>query len=512
VGAEVRIEHPCARGSVTTCNTTELSEPGAMIEVVRIAADREAIRIRIRPLRAVGAPDDVAGARVSFEIELVPADPPPASLPMLCTAAAHECAAERSVSYCSDDGTYERTAPCFDPEELDAVVCSAGNCELPNGESCGTAVPIVRPASDVVSFEAHVRGLYDDLDPGSQCFGMGMSGADKVYRIDLDAGDRIRAEMISEDPAHLTHSLYLLSDCADPAAGCLTGSIGHRTSIGDGFTRRFRPSLSYVAPRHETVFLVVDLENRSDERDTYRQLTVRWDGTCSDGVRNGDETGIDCGGPCGPCPDAMGCVSDADCESRRCGETTRWICGRPAGCGDAVFGAGEECDDGNAIDDDWCSSGCLAARCDDGVQNGDETGVDLGGYCAMSEADVCRRAPILMLPYNFGLGTLESALLESDFTGAADDFSPSCAPGPGVDHVYRIWFERGERIDFSVLATVGTPPLTIAIAPECGAAELACATGAGFALIDRVFEPGWYLVWVEQRGGAGPYELSIAPR
>ncbi|MCR9103527.1 MAG: T9SS type A sorting domain-containing protein, partial [bacterium] len=45
--------------------------------------------------------------------------------------------------------------------------------------------------------------------------------------------------------------------------------------------------------------------------------------TCDDGIQNGDETGVDCGGSCAPC-----------------------------------------------------------ATCDDGIQNGDETGVDCGGSCA----------------------------------------------------------------------------------------------------------------------------------
>ncbi len=46
------------------------------------------------------------------------------------------------------------------------------------------------------------------------------------------------------------------------------------------------------------------------------------DATCTDGIQNGNETGVDCGGDCAPCP-----------------------------------------------------------TCDDGIMNGDETGVDCGGIC-----------------------------------------------------------------------------------------------------------------------------------
>ncbi len=35
--------------------------------------------------------------------------------------------------------------------------------------------------------------------------------------------------------------------------------------------------------------------------------------TCSDGILNGDESDVDCGGSCLPCADGMRCVTDADC-------------------------------------------------------------------------------------------------------------------------------------------------------------------------------------------------------
>lgn len=41
--------------------------------------------------------------------------------------------------------------------------------------------------------------------------------------------------------------------------------------------------------------------------------------TCTDGIRNGDETGTDCGGPeCGRCANGQGCKSNDDCFSQRC--------------------------------------------------------------------------------------------------------------------------------------------------------------------------------------------------
>ena len=71
--------------------------------------------------------------------------------------------------------------------------------------------------------------------------------------------------------------------------------------------------------------------------------------TCNDGIQNGDETGVDCGG--------------ANCAP----------CAQPT-CDDGV-------QNGDETGVDCGGSGCPAcpATCDDGIQNGDETGVDCGG-------------------------------------------------------------------------------------------------------------------------------------
>jgi hypothetical protein len=43
--------------------------------------------------------------------------------------------------------------------------------------------------------------------------------------------------------------------------------------------------------------------------------------TCVDNVKNGGETGIDCGGTCIPvkkCPNLFGCINESDCNSGVC--------------------------------------------------------------------------------------------------------------------------------------------------------------------------------------------------
>jgi hypothetical protein len=58
--------------------------------------------------------------------------------------------------------------------------------------------------------------------------------------------------------------------------------------------------------------------------------------TCSDGIKNGSETGVDCGGSCKRCPNGQGCASRNDCESALCSGGTCQACTEnPENCGDA---------------------------------------------------------------------------------------------------------------------------------------------------------------------------------
>jgi hypothetical protein len=77
--------------------------------------------------------------------------------------------------------------------------------------------------------------------------------------------------------------------------------------------------------------------------------------SCSDGVKNGNETGVDCGGgTCPPCPTGENCALPTDCASGVCAPSvTMPMPMRPLLC--------------------------QAPTCTDGVPNGTETGIDCGG-------------------------------------------------------------------------------------------------------------------------------------
>lgn len=75
---------------------------------------------------------------------------------------------------------------------------------------------------------------------------------------------------------------------------------------------------------------------------------------CGDGLANGTESDVDCGGACTPCAFGDDCNGPADCESMRCEGGT---CG--ALCGDMKIEGDEACDDGNTEPYDGCSPLCL---------------------------------------------------------------------------------------------------------------------------------------------------------
>ncbi|MBK8254060.1 MAG: hypothetical protein IPK82_15520 [Polyangiaceae bacterium] len=121
---------------------------------------------------------------------------------------------------------------------------------------------------------------------------------------------------------------------------------------------------------------------------------------CNDGVKNAQESDVDCGGPaCMDCAPGKACAGAADCTSGVCsgnpltcqqpictdvvknGNETDVDCGGPQ-CPDCVNG--KLCSVGGDCVSGVCSGNpkvCQVPTCSDGTKNGTETGVDCGSSC-----------------------------------------------------------------------------------------------------------------------------------
>ena len=175
--------------------------------------------------------------------------------------------------------------------------------------------------------------------------------------------------------------------------------------------------------------------------------------TCSDGVKNGAETGVDCGGgTCPPCAATKGCLVATDCQSAVC---TAGVCQAPT-CTDGVKNGAEtgvDCGGGTCA---ACASGkgCLAAAdcqsgvctgnvcqaptCADGVKNGAETDVDCGGgtcaACAAGKSCLAATdcaggaactAGICGLPPSIGISSAPYGSLHARLHFGPDQFAPA---------------------------------------------------------------------------------------
>ncbi|CAF1401249.1 unnamed protein product [Adineta steineri] len=129
------------------------------------------------------------------------------------------------------------------------------------------------------------------------------------------------------------------------------------------------------------------------------------DKTCFDGIMDGDETDIDCGGSCFKCAVGQNCILTIDCNNVLC---TNDICAN-ATCNDGLKNNGEtdvECGGSNCLpcgngkacsaDDDCDSKNCRCGTCidkicSDGIIDGNETDIDCGGSCpACAAYQMCK--------------------------------------------------------------------------------------------------------------------------
>ncbi|MFH0859927.1 MAG: hypothetical protein V1921_01890 [Candidatus Altiarchaeota archaeon] len=99
--------------------------------------------------------------------------------------------------------------------------------------------------------------------------------------------------------------------------------------------------------------------------------------TCADGIRNQGEGGVDCGGPCDPCPGSKVTTTVKASQSTIQRETTT----TSKSIVDKLLGGDKADESAKSNTTSTLSTVGGAGTCADGIRNQGETGVDCGGPC-----------------------------------------------------------------------------------------------------------------------------------
>ena len=115
----------------------------------------------------------------------------------------------------------------------------------PTNDTCENAIGIGHGA---FSIDGDSTEANDDYDAGaSGCTGYASLGHDVVYTIGLAAGESFEVTMTTYGEG-FDDSIYLVTDCSDPAGSCVAGA----DEYPDGST------FSYTAPVDQQLYLIVD--------------------------------------------------------------------------------------------------------------------------------------------------------------------------------------------------------------------------------------------------------------
>jgi len=184
----------------------------------------------------------------------------------------------------------------------------------------------------------------------------------------------------------------------------------------DGLMRLVAASLSLALAGCNAIFSVNDLSFDAGEQPGSGGAGGSAEPSCDDGIHNGNERDVDCGGDCAPCAGELGasCSSDSDCDSGHCALDDGVCCdtrcdleceaclsaktGSPDGFCDFVLSGIDpdgECDATEPTSCGASGSGCsgtrtscvlfdsdtfcAAAVCDDGTYQADASCDGLGG-------------------------------------------------------------------------------------------------------------------------------------
>ncbi len=116
------------------------------------------------------------------------------------------------------------------------------------------------------------------------------------------------------------------------------------------------------------------------------ERSCEYEPTCDDGVKNGDESDVDCGGSCDPCAIGKDCLLNEDCESFNCVNGScaeaecieEWYCSDWSDCYDGE--RTRECSDINECGTNYSKPETSEACCEDDTAPG-ECSLNQPRYC-----------------------------------------------------------------------------------------------------------------------------------
>ena len=301
------------------------------------------------------------------------------------------------------------------------TACPTCDDGLQNGDEtgvdCGGSCTACATCDDGIQ-----NGDETGVDCGGSCNPCGCSGVEVTVTINLDNYPEETSWQISgvagvvasggTYPSAPDGSTVTASECL--ADGCYTFTVFD--SYGDGLCCSYGSGSYTVADASGTTYASGASFGSSESTDFCVSSTGPQP-TCDDGIQNGDETGIDCGGSCAACATCDDGIQNGDETGIDCGGS----CAACPTCNDGILNGDEtgidcggscpaciSCNDGIQNGDETgidCGGSCApCATCDDGIQNGDETGIDCGGSCDPCETSPCSYGVINTANFEGGFG------------------------------------------------------------------------------------------------------------
>ena len=161
-----------------------------------------------------------------------------------CTTGDARCNSDGNAEVCTISRTYEEEE-CF-------FGCTAGLCDPPTNDTCGSAT-VVPVDGTTHTYRGPMNGYADDYDiDGAACMPGRFDdspGPDAVFSVDVEANDIINVTWSPPDEA----SAYIVTDCSNLKSSCVVGNESFSSPT----------TLQYVAQTDGVHYIVGDVDATS---------------------------------------------------------------------------------------------------------------------------------------------------------------------------------------------------------------------------------------------------------